>query len=207
MCVCDRGHHGGAPRELALTLPYVMCSPVFLCTLLQVVHAINDVLLPRIIRLRDVDDTMAGFAALGFPNCGGALDATHIAIRAPEHRSAHFMNRKGYCSIVLQALVDHRGRFLDIYGGWSGRAHDARILRNSGLFQRLEAGTYFPRRDLTVRDVPMPICVIGDAVYPLMPWIMRPYTGQLDQNRARFNDCLNRVRNQVELAFGPLKAR
>nr|XP_025045933.1 protein ALP1-like [Pelodiscus sinensis] len=68
---------------------------------IQVVHAINDVLLPRIIRLRDVDETMAGFAALGFPNCGGALDATHIAIRAPEHRAAHFMNRKGYCSIVL----------------------------------------------------------------------------------------------------------
>uniref|UniRef100_K7F2G0 DDE Tnp4 domain-containing protein n=1 Tax=Pelodiscus sinensis TaxID=13735 RepID=K7F2G0_PELSI len=160
---------------------------------IQVVHAINDVLLPRIIRLRDVDETMAGFAALGFPNCGGALDATHIAIRAPEHRAGHFMNRKGYCSIVLQALVDHRGRFLDIYGGWSGRAHDARILRNSGLFQRLEAGTYFPRRDLTVGNVLMPICVVGDAAYPLMPWLMQPYTGQPDQNRAWFNDRLNRA--------------
>ncbi|XP_075771803.1 uncharacterized protein LOC142823919 [Pelodiscus sinensis] len=62
---------------------------------MEVVHAINDVLLPRVIRLCDVDDTMAGFAALGFSNCGGALDATHIPVRAPEHRAAYFMNRKG----------------------------------------------------------------------------------------------------------------
>ncbi|XP_075783615.1 COMM domain-containing protein 9 isoform X2 [Pelodiscus sinensis] len=175
--------------------------------IVEVVHAINDVLLSRLIRLRNVDDTMSGFAALGFPNCGGALDATHIPIRAPEHRAGRFMNRKGYCSIVLQALVDRWGRFVDIYGGWASRANDARILRNSGLFRRLEAGTYFPRRDLTVGDVPMPICVVRDAAYPLMPWLMRPYTGQLDQNWARFNDRLNRARNPVELAFGRLKAR
>ncbi|XP_075763741.1 uncharacterized protein LOC142819573 [Pelodiscus sinensis] len=76
--------------------------------IMEVVHAINDVLLPRVLRLRDMDGTMAGSAALGFPNCGGALDATHIPVRAPEHRAVHSTNRKGYCSIVLQALVDHR---------------------------------------------------------------------------------------------------
>uniref|UniRef100_K7EYP6 DDE Tnp4 domain-containing protein n=1 Tax=Pelodiscus sinensis TaxID=13735 RepID=K7EYP6_PELSI len=150
---------------------------------------------------------LASFAALGFPNCGGALDATHIPIRAPEHRAAHFTNKKGYCSIVLQALVDHRGHFLDVCAGWSGRAHDARILSNSGLFRRLEVGTYFPRQELTVRDVPMPICIIGDVAYPLLPWLMLPYTGRPDQNWARFNDHLNRARNQVECAFGCLKAR
>uniref|UniRef100_K7FZ18 DDE Tnp4 domain-containing protein n=1 Tax=Pelodiscus sinensis TaxID=13735 RepID=K7FZ18_PELSI len=165
---------------------------------MEVIHAINDVLLPRVIRLCDVDGTMAGFTALGFPNCEGALDATHIPIWALEHRAAHFMNRKGYCSIVLQALMNHRGHFLDIYGGWSSWAHDARILCNSGLFCRLEAGTYFPRWDLTVRDVPMPICIIRDIAYPLLPWLMWPYTGRLDQNRAQ---------NPVELAFGHLKAR
>uniref|UniRef100_K7G002 DDE Tnp4 domain-containing protein n=1 Tax=Pelodiscus sinensis TaxID=13735 RepID=K7G002_PELSI len=175
--------------------------------MMEVVHAINDILLPRVIHLRDVDTTIAGFAALGFPNCGGVLDATHIPVWAPEHRAAHFMNRKGYCSIVLQALVDHWGRFLDIYASWSGSAHDARILCNSGLFHRLEAGTYFPRRESTVRDVPMPICVIGDVAYPLLTWLMRPYMGRPDQNRARFNDRLNRACNQVELAFGRLKVR
>nr|XP_025037658.1 protein ANTAGONIST OF LIKE HETEROCHROMATIN PROTEIN 1-like [Pelodiscus sinensis] len=55
--------------------------------MMEVVHAINDILLPRVIHLRDVDTTIAGFAALGFPNCGGVLDATHIPVWAPEHRA------------------------------------------------------------------------------------------------------------------------
>uniref|UniRef100_K7EX09 DDE Tnp4 domain-containing protein n=1 Tax=Pelodiscus sinensis TaxID=13735 RepID=K7EX09_PELSI len=116
------------------------------------------------------------------------------------------MNRKGYCSIVLQALVDHRGHFLDVYVGWSVRAHDSRILRNSGLFHRPKAGTYFPRWELTVGDVPMPIYVVGDAAYSLLPWLMWSSTEWLDQNRARFNDRLNRAHNHVECTFGRLKA-
>uniref|UniRef100_K7FJU3 DDE Tnp4 domain-containing protein n=1 Tax=Pelodiscus sinensis TaxID=13735 RepID=K7FJU3_PELSI len=173
---------------------------------MEIVHTINDVLLPRVIWLHDVDTTVAGFAVLRFPNCRGALDATHIPVRAPEHQAAHLMNRKGYCSIVLQALVDHRACFLDVYAGWSGRAHDSRILRSSGLFHRLEAGTYFPWQEFTVGDVPMPICVIRDRAYILLPWLMRPNTGKPDQNQARFNDRLNQARNQVECAFGHLKA-
>ncbi|XP_075753241.1 uncharacterized protein LOC142818308 [Pelodiscus sinensis] len=94
----------------------------------QVVHAINDILFQQVIRLQDVDATVAGFSVLGFPNCGGTLDATHIPIRAPECQAAHFINSTGYFSIMLQALVDHRGHFTDIYTGWSGRALDARIL-------------------------------------------------------------------------------
>uniref|UniRef100_K7EZC1 DDE Tnp4 domain-containing protein n=1 Tax=Pelodiscus sinensis TaxID=13735 RepID=K7EZC1_PELSI len=150
---------------------------------------------------------MAGFAALGFPNCGGALDGTHIAIRAPPHRAAQFINRKGYFSMVLQALVDHRGQFSDICVGWSGRAHDARIFRNSYLYRRLQAGTFFPHRQFAVGDVHMPVCIVADAAYPLMPWLMKPYTGQLDASKEQFNARLNRARNQVECAFGRLKGR
>uniref|UniRef100_K7FNQ2 DDE Tnp4 domain-containing protein n=2 Tax=Pelodiscus sinensis TaxID=13735 RepID=K7FNQ2_PELSI len=146
--------------------------------LMEVVRAINSELLNRLICLPDLDSVMAGFAALGFPNCGGALDGTHIAIRAPPHRAAQFINRKGYFSMVLQALVDHRGQFSDICVGWSGRAHDARIFRNSYLYRRLQAGTFFPHRQFAVGDVHMPVCIVADAAYPLMPWLMKPYTGQ-----------------------------
>ncbi|XP_075780097.1 uncharacterized protein LOC142827852 [Pelodiscus sinensis] len=53
--------------------------------LMQVVKAINRVLLRRVVRLADLDAVIQGFGALGFPNCGGAIDGTHIPIRAPEH--------------------------------------------------------------------------------------------------------------------------
>ncbi|XP_075764219.1 uncharacterized protein LOC142819654 [Pelodiscus sinensis] len=39
--------------------------------LMQVVKAINRVLLRRVVRLTDPDAVIRGFGALGFPNCGG----------------------------------------------------------------------------------------------------------------------------------------
>nr|XP_025038126.1 protein ALP1-like [Pelodiscus sinensis] len=148
----------------------------------QVVCIISDVLLQRVIRPSDLDATITSFTSLGFPNCGGAIDGTHIWF--PEHQAARFINRKGYCSVVLQGLVDHQGWFMDIYVEWSGRAHNARIFRHSGLCHRLEVGTYFPQQDFSVGAVRMPVCIVADAAYPLMAWLMRPYMGRLDHSQA-----------------------
>ncbi|XP_075785279.1 uncharacterized protein LOC142829453 [Pelodiscus sinensis] len=48
--------------------------------LMEVVRDISAELLKRLVRLRDLDNILAAFAALGFLNCGGALNGTHIAI-------------------------------------------------------------------------------------------------------------------------------
>ncbi|XP_074860682.1 autoimmune regulator [Carettochelys insculpta] len=125
---------------------------------MEVVRAINAMLLHRLVRLGDPDATIAAFATLGFPNCFGALDGTHIRIRAPHHSGGRYLNRKGYHSVVLQALVDSWGRFQDIYVGWPGSTHDARVFRNSGLCRWLEAGTYIPQREIPLGDTTMPFC-------------------------------------------------
>lgn len=39
---------------------------------------------------------------------GGAIDGTHIPIVAAAHLGTEYTNRKGYFSMVLQALVDTR---------------------------------------------------------------------------------------------------
>nr|XP_014431687.1 uncharacterized protein LOC106732382 [Pelodiscus sinensis] len=49
---------------------------------MQVVTAINSLLLCRVVYLQDLEATMVGFAALGFLNCGGAIDGMHIPIQA-----------------------------------------------------------------------------------------------------------------------------
>ncbi|CAM4671802.1 unnamed protein product [Lepidochelys kempii] len=174
---------------------------------MQVAHAIKDLLISRVVTLGNVQVIVDGFAAMGFPNCGGAIDGTHIPILAPEHQAAEYINRKGYFSIVLQALVDHKGRFTNINVGWPGKVHDARIFRNSGLFQKLQEGTLFPDQKITVGDVEMPICILGDPAYPLMPWLMKSYTGSLDSSQELFNYRLSKCRMVVECAFGRLKAR
>ncbi|XP_074859579.1 quinone oxidoreductase isoform X2 [Carettochelys insculpta] len=175
--------------------------------LMEVVRAINAMLLHRLVRLGDPDAAIAGFAILGFPNCFGALDGTHIPIRAPEHSGGRYLNQKGYHSVVLQALVDSRDRFLDIYVGRPGSNHDARVFRNLGLCRRLEAGTYIPQREIPVGDTTMPLCVIADAAYPLRPWLMHPYTGHLSASQECFNMRLNHLCQVVERTFGRLKGR
>uniref|UniRef100_K7EYH1 DDE Tnp4 domain-containing protein n=1 Tax=Pelodiscus sinensis TaxID=13735 RepID=K7EYH1_PELSI len=109
--------------------------------------------------------------------------------------------------MVLQALVDHCGLFTDICVGWSGRAHDAWIFRNSYLYRRLQAGTFFPQRNFAIGDVEIPIYIVADVAYPLMPWLMKPFTGHLNTSWEQFNVHLTQARLQVECAFGRLKER
>ncbi|CAM5160696.1 unnamed protein product [Eretmochelys imbricata] len=96
---------------------------------IQVANAITELLLSRVVTLGNVQVIVDGFAAMGFPNCG-----MHIPILGPDHLGSQYINRKGYFSLVLQALVDHKECFTNINVGWSGKVHDARIFRNSGLF-------------------------------------------------------------------------
>uniref|UniRef100_A0A674K306 DDE Tnp4 domain-containing protein n=1 Tax=Terrapene triunguis TaxID=2587831 RepID=A0A674K306_9SAUR len=174
---------------------------------MQVAKAITEVLLRKVATLGNVQVIVDGFAAMGFPNCGGAIDGTHIPILAPEHQGTQYINRKGYFSMVLQALVDHKGRFTNINVGWPGRVHDARVFRNTNLFKWLQQGTYFPDQKITVGDVEMPIVILGDPAYPLMPWLMKLYTGSLDRSQELFNYRLSKCRMVVECAFGRLKGR
>ncbi|KAH1165579.1 hypothetical protein KIL84_023138 [Mauremys mutica] len=174
---------------------------------MQVAHAIVDLLLSKVVTLGNVQVVIDGFAAMGFPNCGGAIDGTHIPILGPAHQASQYINRKGYFSMVLQALVDHRGRFTNIFVGWPGKVHDARVFRNSCLFRRLQEGSFFLDHKITVGDVEMPTVILGDPAYPLMPWLMKPYTGALDSDKELFNYRLSKCRMVVECAFGRLKGR
>ena len=58
------------------------------------------------------------FLKWGFSQCVGAIDGTHIPILAPSENPIDYFNHKGYHSIVMQALVDHNYRFMDIYVCW-----------------------------------------------------------------------------------------
>ncbi|CAM5163300.1 unnamed protein product [Natator depressus] len=174
---------------------------------MQVANTIIELLLSKVVTLGNVQVILAGFAAMGFPNCGGAIDGTHIPILGPDHQGSQFINHKGYFSMVLQALVDDKGRFTNINVGWPGKIHDARVFRNSGLFKLLQEGIYFTDQKITVWEVEMPIIILGDPAYPLMPLPMKPSTGTLDSSKELFNYRLSKCRMVVECAFGRLKGR
>jgi len=90
----------------------------------------SKVLLPVHIRFPDAEKLLATFFNNRWrvPQCVGAIDGSHIPIIAPEDYTRDYFNRKGWHSIILQAVVDGKGLFWDVCVGNSGSMHDARVL-------------------------------------------------------------------------------
>ena len=78
------------------------------------------------------------YAIAGFPNTIGAIDCTHIRIRAPSPEPYPYFNRKGYHSINVQLICDANMNILNAVTRWPGGSHDAFILQNSSVGMRLE---------------------------------------------------------------------
>ena len=146
---------------------------------------------------------------LGFPQCAGAVDGTHIPILSPQECPADYYNRKGWHSILMQGVVDHQGRFVDVYIGWPGRVHDARVFANSSLYQRGQSKTLLPDWKETIGGRNVPLVLLGDPAYPLLQWLMKafPDNGHLSQQEKHFNYCLSRARVVVKHSYGRLKGR
>ena len=66
--------------------------------------------------------------------------------------------------LSLNATSDNDMKFTDVYCGWPGAVHDARVLRNSPLFHDVEGRTddRFPGQTY----------IIGDAAYLLKTWLL-----------------------------------
>lgn len=179
----------------------------------EVVTAINEILAPQYLHTpsaAEMQDIVRGFREKwNFPQCAGAVDGTHIPILAPSFNPADYYNRKGEYSIILQGVVDHSMKFWDVYIGWPGRVHDARVFANSSLYLRGQDGTLLPRRRENIQGVEVPLVILGDAAYPLLPWLMKPYPeGRgITQAQSDFNTHLSQARMTVERAFGLLKGR
>ena len=179
----------------------------------NVCKAIVQVLMPKYIRLpkteNELSDVVAGFNDMwGFPNCCGAIDGSHIPISAPCQLRTDYYNRKGWYSVVLQSLVDDKYRFMDMYVGWPGSVHDARVFANSDLYHLGRTGTLFPKRTLELDGVDVPVVILGDSAYPLMSWLLKPFAfGTTSMEQQSFNYRLSRARMVIENAYGRLKGR
>ncbi|KAK7136426.1 hypothetical protein R3I94_014919 [Phoxinus phoxinus] len=150
----------------------------------------------------DLEAVGAGFAQLaGSPAFGvvaGAIDGCHIRIKPPASDGQCYFNRKLFNSVQLQAITDHKGKFVDIFVGYPGSVHDARVLKNSPVY----TGRLFP---------PAGKCILGDGGYPCLSapiCLMTPYREPVQNAvQARYNRKHSRARNIVERAFGMLKTR
>jgi hypothetical protein len=96
----------------------------------------------------------------------GAIDGCHVRIRRPQEHQEAYVNRHKYCSVLIQGVVDHRKRFLDVYCGEPGSIHDARLLRKSNIYSKAQDNPQFFGENF----------LLGDSAYPSLRWLVFPHS-------------------------------
>ncbi|KAG0420554.1 hypothetical protein HPB47_003431 [Ixodes persulcatus] len=66
----------------------------------------------------------------------GTIDGCHAEILRPTESRNSFYNRRKFQSIFLQEFCDDQNRFIDVYIRFPGSVHDARILKESPVFEK-----------------------------------------------------------------------
>ena len=187
------------------------------CTVCVIVHntcaAIVAVLQSDYIKFPENDElceVLEGFEEKWqMPQAAGAIDGCHIPVRPPALNHTDYYNRKSWYSVILQAVVDHKYLFRDVYIGWPGSVHDARVLSKSYLYHKLKNGQLLHTHSRNLGGTQVRPFLLGDSAYPLNTWLLKPFsqTGSISSAQQTFNYRLSRARIVVENAFGRLKAR
>ena len=160
----------------------------------------------------DFKDSMAKFGEKWqFPYAFAAVDGSHLPIKCPKggaQAMKQYFNFKGFYSIVLMALVDAEYRFIWASVGTPGNTHDSTLMQSTELWDRIVAGNVIPNIVQQIDNVDIPPLILGDGVFPLRTWIMKPHgDAVLPEDKKYFNYRHSRARLVTEGAFGRLKSR
>ncbi|KAF7105358.1 hypothetical protein CFC21_106175 [Triticum aestivum] len=102
----------------------------------------------------------------GLPNCCGVVHTTHIPFGSENHDHG----------VLLQAMFYPDLRFANTWRGASGSMNQLSLLHDSSLFKSCQEGTVLNGRKLNLSDgLDVGEYIIGDAGYPLLPWLLTPY--------------------------------
>ena len=145
-----------------------------------------------------------------FPHCLGAIDGKHIRIECPQLSGTNYYNYKGFYSIILLAICDSNYCFTLFDLGHYGSNNDSGVLARSKMGEVFETdGLNIPEpsRHSTCKFDPLSFFLVGDEIFPLKTWLMRPYPGKLTKKQMIFNYRLSRARRTIENAFGIFCAR
>jgi len=159
-------------------------------------EAMHDIIKwPRGARLRETSQEFSEITQL--QNVLGAIDGTHIEIKAPSEHTQAYFNRKKFPSVILFAACNAKLQFTYAWTGNPGSTHDATVLRYSELFQNAD------------QLVPPGHYVLGDSAFPLLRWLLTPFRdyGNVTRQQKLFNRTLSKGRQVIERSFGLLKCR
>ena len=130
-----------------------------------------------------------------FPCCWSAVDGCHIPIKCPpgglESRK-EYHNFKNFFSMVLMGMVDSKYRFF--------------IFQSTDLWNQIKNQDYLPKIGKKVGSLLEPPLILGDAAFPLQPWLMKPCMNANPTLQQRYyNYWLSWARMVTEGALGNLR--
>ncbi|XP_050301055.1 putative nuclease HARBI1 [Anthonomus grandis grandis] len=136
------------------------------------------------------------FLEMGFPGVLGAMDGSHVRIDQPKNDPESYLNRKKFYSIQFQVVCDSSRKIRDVFIGFPGSVHDARVFNNSPLFHSLP--------EKCGEKV-----ILADSAYPCLRNVLTPYkdNGNLSEIEKNFNIKLSHCRIVIEHVFGILKQK
>ena len=141
------------------------------------------------------------------PHCLGALDGKHVGIRKPASSGSLWYNYKGFFSMVILGICNARYCFSYVDVGEYGSNNDSGVLKNSRMGRKFGANKMnipSPAKIPESDDLELPYFLLGDEIFPLSNWLMRPYCGKAltSETRKIFNYRLWRARRVIENTFG-----
>ena len=191
-----------------------MVGRTTVCNLVkEVCNALWQTLSPTYLKTPETEDEWEAIAADFFeewdlPHVLGALDGKHVAMECPKHGGSQYYNYKQFHSTVLMALCDSKYRFTYVNIGSYGRDNDASIFARTELNTSFDSGAAPIPPPSLVDGFLLPYILVGDEIFPLKTWLMKPYPGRnLSEEEAVFNYRLSRARRTIKNAFGILAAR
>ncbi|XP_049441439.1 putative nuclease HARBI1 [Epinephelus fuscoguttatus] len=207
-----RSHALTVEEQVLMALRYYACGSFFevigdglvvtKATVGHVVHSVSSTLtglLGQYVKWPENEEEIARtkrmfFSLGGMPNTIGVIDCTHVHFQAPHIREWEYVNRKGRHSINVQLVGNADLVITNCVMRWPGSVHDARILRESHLYQKLQ------------QTAPDGI-LLGDSGYPLLPWLMTPFATITNDSQQRYNNVHATTRGTIERLNKVIKRR
>lgn len=145
------------------------------------------------------------------PHVIGAIDGKHIRIQCPSFTGTQFYNYKGFFSLVLMAICDANYCFTMFDVGQFGSNNDSGVLANSDMGAGFEYDQFkVPKKSFVNEETgSLPYFLVGDEIFPLKSWLMRPYPGAdlSCEKKKIYNYRQSRARRVIENSFGILSTR
>ncbi|XP_025158261.1 putative nuclease HARBI1 [Harpegnathos saltator] len=162
---------GSYQRSVGNQFQWIVSQSTTSRCLHAVTEAINRRLLRRWVKFPMTEENRqqarAKFSATfySFESAIAAIDCTFIHIIAPHENEEAFINHHDHHSLNVQAIVDPDMKLLNINPRYPGARNDSYIWSTSPIRRAIEF--HYNRGERKT-------WLIGDAGYPLEPWLMIP---------------------------------